>query len=224
MLEKGGVIILSTNYFWVWISDMTIPEILMRLEKQCADSIGSINDVNKSEYLVSDSMKRIQDLVVKQAFLCVFSEWEHFLENATIAYSLGEHSTNGNKPLCYIVPQDEDHANRLIKGTAPYPDWSQMQTVKELEMALFKDGEPFISALNGFASRYKEMKTVRNHIAHNSIKSQNEFDTLVRNVLRASSVGISTSEFLLSKKGGQPPFFEIYISCFKNAATIISSY
>lgn len=203
---------------------MTIQEILSRLDKQCADSIGSINDVNKSEYLASDSMKRIQDFVVKQAFLCVFSEWEHFLENATIAYSLGEASITGNKPQCFIAPQDEDHANRLIKGTALYPDWSQMKTVKELEMALFKDGEPFTSALNGFASRYNEMKTVRNHIAHNSIKSQNEFDSLVRNVFRAASVGISPSEFLLSRKRGQLPFFELYISCVRNAATIISSY
>jgi len=203
---------------------MTIQEIYSLIEKQCNDSIASIVSVNKPEYLVSDELKRIQDFVVKQAFVSVFTEWEHFLENSTIAYALGEASINGRLLTRYIFPTDEDHADRLIKGTSSYPDWSKMEVVEALEITLFESGEPFVTALNGFASKYKEIKKVRNVIVHNSIKSQDEFDTLVRNALNAASVGITPTEFLLSKKNSNPPFFKMYITYILNAAKIISEY
>ncbi len=203
---------------------MSIQDIYSKLEKQCKDSLSSISLVNKPEYLVTDDAKRIQDLVVKQAFLSVFTEWEHFLEDSTIAYSLGEQSTEGDFPTRYILPIDKDHADSLIKGAASYPDWSNMDMIKKLEMSLFENGEPYLSALNGFSSKYKEMKKVRNVIVHNSIKSRDEFDDLVRSVLSVSSVGITPSEFLLSKKKNSPIFYRLYISYIQNAGKQIASY
>ena len=203
---------------------MTIHDIFSRLEKQCADSLDSIAFVNKSEYLSTEELKRIQDLVVRQAFVSVFTEWEHFLEDATIAYSLGEPSIKGGLPKRYILPTDKDHADRLIKGTASYPDWSKMDVVKRLEKALFENGEPFIRALNGFASKYTDMKKVRNVIVHNSINSREEFNTLVRNALNVASVGLTPTEFLLSKKNSDHAFYRLYITHILNAARMISEY
>lgn len=204
---------------------MTIQEIYDRLQKQCTDSLESISFVNKPDYLATDSLKRIQDLVIKQAYLSVFTEWEHFLEDTTVAYSLGELSICGFSPQKYISPIDTDHADRLIKGAAKYPDWSDRDYVKKTEEALFKDGEPFISAINGFSSIYTDMKKVRNVIVHNSIKSRDEFETLVRTALSAASVGISPTEFLLSKKKESDPlFYKLYITHIQNAAKRISEF
>lgn len=203
---------------------MTIQSIWDRLDKQCQESLDSIAYVNKSEYLATDDLKRVQDLVVKQAFLNVFTEWEHFLEDSTIAYALGEKSIRGFAPTKYINPLDEDHADRLIKGTSTYPDWSKMKVVLSLESALFEDGEPYRSALNGFASKYKDMQKVRNVIVHNSIKSRDEFDSLVRTALYAASVGISPTEFLLSQKGSDPKFYISYIAYIRNAGKMIAEY
>ena len=204
---------------------MTILEIYTRLQKQCEESLQSISFVNKPEYRSTDELKRIQDLVIKQAFLSVFTEWEHFLEDTTVAYSLGELSIKGFSPAKYILPLDEDHANRLIKGAAIYPDWSNMDLVKKTEKTLFENGEPFVSALNGFSSKYTEMKKVRNVIVHNSVNSRDDFDTLVRYALSAASVGLSPTEFLLSKKKKDDPvFYKFYIKHIQNAAKLISEY
>lgn len=202
----------------------TIPEILERLEKQCTLSEASIASVNKPDYLETDELKNIQDMVVKQSFVSVFTEWEHFLENSTIAYALGFPSVKGHHLTRFVLPKDEEHANQLIKGTSTYPDWSNMEIVIKLADALFEGGKPYVDALNGFSSKYKEMKKVRNHIVHNSIKSSNEFDSLVRTALRASSVGISATEFLLSKKGNSPFFYKTYITHIHNAAKKIAEY
>ena len=203
---------------------MTIMEILTRLETQCDSSITCIDLVNKSEYIATQEKKNIRDMVVKQAFVSVFTEWEHFLENSTIAYSLGEKSNKGFRPICYILPKDADHANQLIKGTATYPDWSKMDYVIKLEEALFEGGTPYKEALGGFSSKYKDMQRVRNHIVHNSYKSTQEFNTLVRNALRASAVGISPTDFLLSKKNNNPFFYNLYITHIRNAAKLIAEY
>ena len=203
---------------------MTIHDIFSRLEKQCSDSLDSIAFVNKTEYLTTDELKRIQDLVVRQAFVSVFTEWEHFLEDATISYSLGQPSKKGGLPKRYIFPIDEDHADSLIKGTASYPDWSKMDVVKRLEKALFENGEPFVRALNGFSSKYTDMKKVRNVIVHNSINSREDFNTLVRTALNAASVGLTPTEFLLSRKNSDPAFYRLYITHILNAARMISEY
>lgn len=203
---------------------MTIQEIYDQLNQQCSSAKVSIQAVNTTEYLADEIKKSIRDLVVKQAFISVVTQWEHFLEDTAIAYSLGETSLQGWALEKYISPIDGDHANRLIKGAAIYPDWSDLKKVKDTVKALFKNGEPYLSAINGFSSKYTEIKKVRNIIVHNSIKSQDEFDTLIRNVLATSEVGISPVEFLLSQKGKAPPFYKIYITHIENAAYQIANY
>jgi hypothetical protein len=99
-----------------------------------------------------------------------------------------------------------------------------MEVVIKLTESFFEDGKPYKEALQGFSSKYKEMKKVRNLIVHNSLKSMDEFNSLVRTALRASSVGISPTEFLLSKKNNNPFFYEIYITHLRNAAKIIAEY
>lgn len=137
---------------------MTMSDIFTNFDKQCFLAKSSINFVNKSEYLATEELKNVRDMVVKQAFLSVFTEWEHFLENSTIAYALGEKSIKGHSPMRYILPKDEDHANQLIKGTSSYPDWSKIDVVIKLEESLFEDGLPYKDALQGFSSTFKAIK------------------------------------------------------------------
>lgn len=203
---------------------MTIQDIFTLFDNQCNLALNIIPVVNQHSYLLTDEKKTIRDFVVKQAFINVFTEWEHFLEKTTIAYTLGEPSIKGFSPLKYVNPIDEDHAENLIKGTANYPDWSDIEKVLKIEKTLFKDGEPYSTALHGFSAKFKDIKKVRNIIVHNSKKSSEEFNSVVRTSLRASSVGISPVEFLLSHKNSAPYFYVIFITHLNNAARIISEY
>ncbi len=203
---------------------MTIQDIFTAFDNQCNQALNIIAAVNKRSYSTTNEKKTIRDLVVKQAFISVFTEWEHFLEKSTIAYALGEQSINGSSLFKYINPIDEDHADSLIKGTANYPDWSDLEKVLKIEKALFKNGEPYTTALNGFSATFKDIKKVRNIIVHNSKKSMDEFNSVVRTSLRASAVGISPVDFLLSHKNTAPKFYIVYITHLNNAAHIISEY
>ena len=205
---------------------MTIQDIFNKFDCEAQESLANIAYVNSRSFVLTDTnmQDKIKTLVVKQSFLSVFAEWEHFLENTTIAYAMGESSIKGWTPTKYILPTTEEHANQIICGASKYPDWSNLEYVIKTEDYLFENGEPYKSALNGFSSVFTEIKKVRNVIAHNSIKSQSEYETLVRTKLNPSYVGINPADFLLQSKRGSPVFYREYITHLLNAATLISNY
>jgi hypothetical protein len=205
---------------------MTIQEIFDQFDNQVQESLANIAYVNSRAFVLADTnmQDKVKALVIMQSFLSVYAEWEHFLENSTIWYAMGEPSIKGKTPTKYIYPVDEDHANQIICGASKYPDWSNLEYVLKTENYLFEQGEPYKSALNGFSSVFTEIKKVRNVIAHNSKKSHSEFDTLVRNKLNPSYVGIRPTEFLLQSKGGFPAFYRQYITHLHNAAMQIANY
>lgn len=203
---------------------MMIQEIYNEFIDECNNSEKAITEVTKISYSENDELLLVREMTIKQAFVNVFTGWEHFLEKSMIAYALGESNLSGFKPERYIFPTTQEHADQIIKGNAIYPDWSDIKLVKEMAQRIFEEGKPYILALNGFNSVYTEIKKTRNIIVHNSIKSKSEFDTLVRNALSASNVGLSPTDFLLSKKGNKPKFYKIYIEHLKNAASGICNY
>ena len=69
------------------------------------------------------------------------------------------------------------------------------------------------------------MQKIRNHIVHKSLKSGQCFDSLVRTSLSASRVGISPTEFLISKKNRNTQrFYKQYIGYIRIAAQQIAEY
>lgn len=203
---------------------MTIEEVYNNFDNECNMAEKAITEVIKLANPVSDDLLLVREFTIKQAFLTAFTGWEHFLENSMIAYSLDEPNLNGFKPQRYIFPIDEEHADRLIKGSAIYPDWSDINNVKEIAKRIFGDLNPYMDALNIFNSIYHGMKKTRNVIVHNSLKSKKEFDTLVRNEMGPSYVGLSASDFLLSQKGKKPVFYKYYIEHLRNAVNSICKY
>ncbi len=203
---------------------MTIQEIFTSLKSKCDESRIIIAAVNKPYYLADEQQRTIRDFVVRQAFINVVTEWEHFLENTTIAYSLSEPSIKGNCPKKFVSPIDAEHSNKIITGATQYFDWTDMDKVLNLEEVFFEKGLPYTTALNGFSSKYKNIKKIRNYIVHNSKKSRDEFDALVRTELSPSRVGITPAEFLLSKKDSNPFFYLVYTQHIENAAQLIAEY
>lgn len=166
----------------------------------------------------------IKELIINSAFINVVTAWENFLERSAIAYALSTESIKGHLPVCFIQPKDEEHASDLIKGSVNYFDWLSREQIVNMAERIFKNGEPYKSVISGINSHLVNIKKLRNNIAHNSRKSNAEFDTLVRNELSPSEVGISTAKFLLSSTNKAKPFWEVYFLHLKNAAQAIASF
>lgn len=203
---------------------MSIQEILdefIEIKNDAQLSIKYAVNINISRDKISNSIK---EMIINNAFMRVITAWEQFLEKSVFAYSLLEISLKGNSPKCYIMPIDEAHANEIIKGVSQYFDWSNKECIINMAERIFENGEPYKSVINRINSILLNIKKLRNNIAHNSYKSNAEFNTLVRNELSPSEVGISTAQFLLSSKNGNSPFWEIYFQHLYNSATIIANF
>jgi hypothetical protein len=203
---------------------MPVDDSILNLTTIIDDSLECINTVGSDLASENCVQARISDYVISFAFLEVYRNWESFLEETAVLYSLGNESTLGNKPTCYISPLDSDHAYNLIKGAAMYPDWSNHLEVIKYAETLFENGEPYKSILQGVSSYLREMKTIRNAISHNSAKSRDDFDNLVRGKLSPGEVGITVSRFLVSQKSRKPMFVKDYFTALKNSAIQIASY
>lgn len=190
-------------------------------KEKCALCIQQVCDPS---FMQDNTKAAIRDFVISFAFLEVFKAWEYFLEQSFISYTLKKPSIMGNCPVCYSSPTNREHAYQMIAGSAKYPDWTSHETVIKLSETFFEDGKPYKPALQSIASKLQEAKKIRNAISHNSQKSKETFNSLVRNKLSASQTGISVSNFLISKKKSDPYFYDLYFTYFNNAAQIIANY
>lgn len=199
--------------------------ILEDLIDSSAKNTDCIRFIKMDTFRSDPNYINVKDLVIKQAFMDTYTTWERFLESSFIFYALGVHSLSGKSPHCYITPRDYEHTYNLIKGPAQFPNWTKNDEVMKLAENLFENGEPYKSILSPRHSSLLEMKKIRDHISHNSKKSKEVFDTLVRNKLSPAEVGISVSDYLiLSKNRTDPPFYKEYFDLLVNTANNIAQY
>ena len=119
------------------------------------------------------------DLIFELGFLKIFIAWEQFLENTFVRYMCGASSLLGKKPIRIISARYLDDALGAICGERPYADWASVDIVVERANRFFDKGEPYATPLQSAAAELVNMRKVRNHIAHHSNKSREDFNKLL---------------------------------------------
>lgn len=162
--------------------------------------------------------------IVPQVFLNLTCDWENYVEEVLLQYLLGETSCAGNRYVTHVVARDRHHASRILQGiSAQYVDWLNFDQVQRILEAHFCNVDTRL--LDGFLSfrpRLKEIKTVRNAIAHKSCTAREKYNDLIRGKL-PNSVGISVADFLTSRKPGDScSFYSYYEEAFNGSADFFS--
>lgn len=160
--------------------------------------------------------------IVELSFIRIFIAWEQFLEDMFTRHLI---SQKKSKIKSYVSAKSLKHAYEIVKENKPYPDWTNKDVVLRKANLFFKEGEPYMTALNSISSYLEEIKTIRNSIVHMSTNSQENFKSLVRIKMASSPRGISAGKFLLSIKN--PPaetYIEYYANILKSSARLISNF
>lgn len=162
--------------------------------------------------------------VIPQVFLNLTCDWENFIEKAFLLYLLGETSCAGNRYVDQVVARDEHHARIILQGaSAQYVDWlnfDQLQRI--LEAHLCNVSTRLFDGFKSFRPELKEIKTIRNAIAHKSHTARAKYDDLIRGKL-TNSIGINVADFLTNKKPGENrSFYAYYEEVFKESAGFFS--
>lgn len=185
---------------------MILTDVYVEAKQECADASALItmtntfydNQVKHNDLLYSDS---IHYCVINGAFLKLFMAFERFLECSFICYMLGQPGLNGAIVTKYVVPQQEEHALDLLKGTNRHADFTNRDTIIKLSKNFFENSGPY-TVLNGISVAFEEMKKIRNAISHVSLESNDEFLKLARNKLGSLPPNVNTAIFLNSIVSG----------------------
>tara|TARA_R110002124_G_scaffold234747_1_gene400058 strand:+ start:1265 stop:1891 length:627 start_codon:yes stop_codon:yes gene_type:complete len=142
-----------------------------------------------------DSTKK--EFVITSAFLKMFIYWETFIEESFSKYLTGELSTNGTSVICYISPNNREHALKILIGTQKYVDWANHEIVRRLAKLYLENGEPLASNIASISSELSDLKTVRNAAAHLSSTTRHQLDALSSRVLSRNITNTDVATFMM---------------------------
>jgi hypothetical protein len=157
------------------------------------------------------------------AFLRCVLAWEVFLEDSFVVYLTGGTGLSGKKAKARIIARTGPQARSVLLGGQDYLTWTSADAVKKRAQVWFSDSEPYLTALAAMAT-HREIRIVRNRIAHNSGEAQKKFSELRKQKVAnaAARHGMGPGGFLARPAGGQPTRFDAYVADLRAAATTIA--
>jgi len=182
-------------------------ELIQNMNK----SLELINRINKiSHMLLPDEIYSIYEL----SFLKIYLSWESFIGRVFILYMIGEKTDSGYAPKRYVTPRDEKHAYDIIKSGRSFPDWLNIEFIREKSELFFENGEPFKTALyskTNIRGGLQNMRVLRNIIVHASKEAEEKYKNMLRAEL-GSAPNISPGEFLSRMRIEKPkvPYIVYY--------------
>ena len=154
------------------------------------------------------------------AFLGMYLAWESFIEASFIRFMCGAVTRTRYSPKLYVAPTSLEHAlSFFVVRPRDYVEWSSGQQVIERAEMVFKDGEPYKSAIRPSLTDLDHMQKIRNVIAHRSESAREKFEKSVRDMLGARPHGLTPGLFLsLPHASGRP-----YVEHYKDVLSVVAS-
>jgi len=191
-------------------------ELIQNMNK----SLDLIKRINKISHMLSpDETYSIYEL----SFLKIYLSWESFISRVFILYMIGEKTDSGYAPKRYVIPKDEDHAYSIIKSGRSFPDWLNLEFIREKSELFFENGKPFKTTIYPKANvreALQNMRTLRNAIVHASRESKEKYEKMLRNEVGFAS-NMVPGEFLSNMRTKKPQI--PYIVYYKKILEVVSN-
>lgn len=163
--------------------------------------------------------KREISLLTESIFFSAFREYENFIRDVFLIYSLGNSKYQRRKIISYLQPKDFFHAEKLMQSSMPFLEWNSPDEIIERSELYFVNGYPFKVPYATNLQALKDYKRVRNHIAHNSSASLAQYIKVLKNHYGTIPLNTpSPGEFLLESERRFPgrykllTFFDLIIN------------
>lgn len=147
-----------------------------------------------------------QKLIAETLLLRLFYELDHCVEMIVLKLLRGAPYLNGDpaKLLCPPFKSQEAARNHMLmlgRKNKPryYLEWTTLAKTLANLNGVMSPVDHFITTRTLHDGVYENIRGVRNHIAHSTISSKNQYTAIVRSVY-ASHIGISPAKFLLSQR------------------------
>ena len=155
------------------------------------------------------SKKQLHTLT-EAIFFAGFRAYENFMRDIFLLYCMEKQPRSGTRVNSYLKPKDFEHAEQLIKSSMRFLDWSTPTQVIDRAERYLKDGNPIKIPISTNLQALTGYKRIRNHIAHNSKESMDDYKTVLRNHYGTIPTTIpSPGEYLLQPESGNPHRYKL---------------
>lgn len=135
---------------------------------------------NQSKFTAGQLTRSQLELLVESVFFNAFRSYEGFIREVFILYCMEKRSSKRPNAKSYLKPINFLHAEKLIKSSMEFLDWTSADTVIERAELFLNNGHPIKLPYTTHRLQLNDFKKIRNHIAHNSIESEIQFSKVVR--------------------------------------------
>lgn len=137
-------------------------------------------------------------LLTEALFFAGFRAYENFLRDIFLLYCLEKRPRSGQIVSSFLKPKDFLQAEDLIKSAMPFLDWSNPTKMIERAETYLDHGFPIKLPISTNKDILLDYKNIRNHIAHNSRESMDNYKRVLIKHYGTIPIRIpSPGEFLL---------------------------
>lgn len=155
-------------------------------------------------------------------FSKAFRSYEDFIRDVFLLFCQGSSKSKGKKVQSYLKPKNYLHTEEMIKSSMNFLDWTSPDIVIARAELFLKDGYPVKLPYTASRMHLRDMKVIRNHIAHNSVESLDKYKRTVRSHYRGVlPLDIPTpGQFLLLTEPANPSQYKLqfYFDFIKETA------
>lgn len=153
---------------------------------------------------------------IESAFLQAFKSWEVLLEDAFLAYLIGESSRAGNRPQARMTVGTIEECRRIVNGGRTFSDWANAGMVAERIDLFFVPGS-LDTKLSGSRGELNEALICRNAIAHSSGRAAKDLADLWTRKAGTPLSGVRPADLLKLTYAPNPPdtWFDRYLVVFE---------
>ena len=159
----------------------------------------------------TDSFSKNQlHFLTDSIFLRAFRAYEKAVRDIFLLYCLDKRSDFEKKASSYLKPKDFWHAETLIKSDQRFLDWGNPDKVIQRAETYLKDGYPIKLPLSSNREALLDLKRIRNHIAHDSKESLDDYKSVLRKHYRTAPLSLPCpGEFLLNNDSTDPSKYKL---------------
>jgi len=209
----------------------TIPSGCLSALQSEFRSLRALDDKNQELFsrgsIAKDLTRAQMHLLTEAVFFAAFRTYEQFLCNVFLLYCCGIQSHGRKLVRSFLQPKTILHAEKLLKSSMPFLDWSSPDTLIERAESYLKDGHPLKVPLTTNLNDLRALKKVRNHIAHMSAESLAEFKKVLKTHYGTFPLKLQRpGEFLLlpTKNNSNSYYLRNYMDLMEAVAMQIVNY
>ena len=180
-------------------------------QRQFTARVGRRSSLTKAQFHV----------LTESIFFTAFRAYEQFIQNIFVLYCFGVQPNRRKLVRPFLKPKTLKHAKELLQSSMPFLDWSSPDSLINRAETYLEDGYPVKDVIAAHIESLRDLKRIRNHIAHMSEESHAEYLKAVRRHYGTVPLQVPRPGklLLLTRRGSVSYYLSDYLNLIESVAT-----